>query len=143
VAAPDEDTGEGETLADAFWTVARRLRGTSRETLAPLDVTPSQARALRMLGHHESLRLSELSQALRIAPRSATEVVDALEERGLVHRSPDPDDRRAVLVARTEAGEAMAEAMRQARRADNERLFGRLGARDRATLARILRALAD
>jgi DNA-binding MarR family transcriptional regulator len=41
------------------------------------------------------MRLSELSEHLHIAPRSATEVVDALESRGLVRRRPDPDDRRA------------------------------------------------
>ena len=68
----------GESLADAFWSVARRLRETSQETLAPWDITPAHLRALRVLKRHGTMRLSELSDYLHIAPRSATEVVDAL-----------------------------------------------------------------
>ena len=58
------------------------------------------------------MRLSKLSEHLHIAPRSATEVVDALESRGLVRRSPDPDDRRATLVELTEHGLGVLEAIR-------------------------------
>ncbi len=94
-----DDTGGDETLADAFRSVARQLRETSQQTLAPWDITPSQFRALHVLQHHEALRLSDLSGHLHIAPRSATEVVDALEGRGLVERRADPGDRRATLVA--------------------------------------------
>ena len=43
------------------------------------------------------MRLSELSDHLHIALRSANEVEDALESRGLVQRRPDPGDRRATL----------------------------------------------
>ena len=47
---------------------------------------------------------SELSDHLHIAPRSTTEVVDALEARDLVRRRADPGDRRATLVEVTEHG---------------------------------------
>ena len=91
-----------EGLSDAFRAVARRLRIQTQRALAPWEVTPAQARALGVLNRHGPLRLGALSERLHIAPRSATEVVDALEERGLVERRPDPADRRATLVA--EAG---------------------------------------
>ncbi|MBN9619627.1 MAG: MarR family transcriptional regulator, partial [Actinobacteria bacterium] len=73
-----------DSLPDAFWAVARQLRGLSRDVLAPLDVTPSQSRALRVLARHEQLRLGDLAEHLHIAPRSVTEVVDDLERAGLV-----------------------------------------------------------
>ena len=84
-----------ETLSEAFWSVARQLRETSQETLAPWGITPSHLRALRVLRRHGPTRLSELSDRLHIAARSATEVVDGLQGRGLVERRPDPGDRRA------------------------------------------------
>src|SRR5580658_1847267 len=99
VAAAHRDLAGGpgsdgdETLSEAFMSVARRLRGTSQETLAPWEITPAQLRALRVLSHHGMQRMSELSDHLRIAARSATEVVEALESRGLVERRPDPADR--------------------------------------------------
>jgi DNA-binding MarR family transcriptional regulator len=146
---PDSDTtglrdSDGdETLSEAFWSVARQLRDTSQEALAPWDITPSHLRALRVLMRHGVMRLSELSDHLHIAARSATEVVDALETRGLVERLPDPDDRRATLVEVTEDGTSVLDAIRAARGTEAERAFGRLSQTDRAHLARILRKLRD
>ena len=82
-----QETGADETLAEAFRSVARQLRETSQETLAPWDITPSHFRALRVLKRHGVMRLSDLSEHLHIAARSTTEVVDALESRGLVRRT--------------------------------------------------------
>lgn len=141
--AADRDAAGDETLPEAFWAVARRLRETSQETLAPWDITPANLRALRVLQRHGMMRLSELSDHLGIAPRSATEVVDALEARGLVQRRPDPGDRRAILVEVTEHGASVLDAIRAARGTETERVFGRLSETDRAHLARILRKLRD
>ena len=136
-----DETGGDETLADAFLSVARKLRETSQETLAPWDINPSQFRALRVLNHHGAIRLSDLSGRLHIAPRSATEVVDALETRGLVERRPDPGDRRAILVELTGQGTGVLAAIRAARGTEAERVFDRLSPADRDHLARTLRDL--
>ena len=141
-AGPSGSSGD-EPLSDAFWSVARQVREASHESLVPWDITPAQLRALRVLKHHETLRLSELSDHLRIAARSATEVVDALESRGLIQRRPDPSDRRATLVELTEHGASVLDAIRAARGTEAERVFGRLSQTDRAHLARILRKLRD
>jgi DNA-binding MarR family transcriptional regulator len=137
------DPGADESLSEAFWSVARRLRETSHQALAPWDITPSAFRALRVLGRHGAMRLSDLSEHLRIAPRSATEVADTLEARGLAERRPDPADRRATLVELTEHGASVLGAIRAARGTEAERVFGRLSATDRAQLTRILRKLRD
>ena len=133
---------DSEGLSDLFWGVARRLRHHGKEALEPLRVTPSQSRALNELQRHGAMRPGELAEHLRIAPRSATEVVDDLQERGLVERRPDPADRRATLVALTEAGVAAGDAIRSARQREAERFFGSLSEKDRAELSRILRTLS-
>ncbi|MGY0006954.1 MarR family winged helix-turn-helix transcriptional regulator [Micromonospora sp. I033] len=132
-----------ESLAETFWAVARRLRHQSKRTLEPWEINPGHARALAVLLRHGALRLSALAEHLRIAPRSATEVVDDLEERGLVARQPDPADRRATLVALTGEGTRISAAIRAARATEAERFFGDLSDSDRADLARILRTLRD
>ena len=136
---PDAD-GDG-SLSDAFWAVARQLRETSQETLAPWDITPAQFRALRVLQRHGVMRLSELAERLRIAARSATEVIDALQARDLAGRRPDPDDRRATLVELTDHGMQVLHDIREAGGRDSERVFDRLTPADRAALAAILRKL--
>src|ERR1700755_3490832 len=98
------------------------------------DVTPSQVRAIRVLDAHGGVRSKELAEHLRIAPRSATEVVDALEAKGLVSRSTDPTDRRATLVALTDRGRELSEEVRRLRGVESEKLFQRLTGADRAAL---------
>ena len=142
-AASERDSAGDESLSEAFWAVARQLRETSQKTLAPWDINPSQFRALRVLNHHGAIRLSDLSGRLHIAPRSATEVVDALESRGLVERRTDPGDRRATLAQLTDDGASVLSAIRAARGTEAERIFNRLSAADTAHLARILARLRD
>jgi DNA-binding MarR family transcriptional regulator len=130
-----------ETLADVFWAVARHLRHRSRDVVEPFGVTPGQARALAVLARDGEVRPGTLAEQLRIAARSGTEVIDALEERGLVTRSPDPDDRRATLVRLTPAGQRVAAEVRAAQRADAQAFFGRLSPEDTTALIRILDTL--
>lgn len=140
-ADPQAQADAEESLPDVFWSVARQLRQRHREALAPWEVTPAQFRAIGTLIRHGPMRLSALSEKLRIAPRSTTEVVDALQERGLAERLPDPDDRRATLVRPTERGTAMADALRASRDSGALDFFARLDEHDRAELTRILLAL--
>ncbi len=132
-----------DSLGEAFGAVARRLRAASMAAFAAYDVTPSQVRAIRVLDQHGGVRSKELADHLRIAPRSATEVVDALEAKGLVSRSADPHDRRATLVALTDRGHELSEEVRRARGLESERMFERLTRADRADLARILGKLQE
>ena len=139
---PADPAGD-ESLAEALTAIARQLRARSVETLAPWDITPAHLRALSTLARHGTMRLSELSDHLQIAPRTATEVVDALQSRDLVRRRADPGDRRAILVEVTERGAGVLAETRAARRAEAGRIFGRLSLADRAELARLLSKLRN
>jgi DNA-binding MarR family transcriptional regulator len=130
-------------LSDLLMQVARTQRRRWRDALAPWDLSPHQARALRVVCEGDGVRLSDLAETLHIAPRSATEVADGLQVRGLVERAPDPRDRRAVLLRATDEGRRVRAEVDRARTADSTDLFTRLSAEERATLARLLHVLAD
>lgn len=87
------------------------------------------------------MRLKDLAGHLRIAARSATEVVDQLEAKGLVGRAADPTDRRATLIVPTAAGRELFANISAERRDRSTEYFSQLSARDRAELARILAQL--
>ena len=91
-------------LGDLLMRAARTLRRRWRDVLAPWDLSPHHARALGVVTRRDGVRLTDLAEALHIAPRSATEVADGLQERGLVERTPDPGDRRAVILRPTDEG---------------------------------------
>src|ERR1700756_5694897 len=57
-------------------------------------------------------RITELAAEERVTQPAITLLVNRLEERGWVERSPDPSDGRAVLVSLTPDGEAVFERLR-------------------------------
>ena len=127
------------STGDLVMALARRVRREHMESLATWDVTPSQARALRVLSSDdEGMRPSALADELRIAPRSATDVVDALETRGWVSRAADPTDRRATVLSLTRDGRELVERIEGVRRLASERVLDVLTEAQRRTLHEIL-----
>jgi DNA-binding MarR family transcriptional regulator len=130
---------------DLLMRLSRRLRkGVAVET-APWSLSPHQARALMAIARHTDTppRISELAERLDVTPRSATEVVDALEEHGLVQRRPDPADRRAVRLALTGEGVRVVGEIREARQEVGRRAMGALTDQERAQLRTLVGKLMD
>jgi DNA-binding MarR family transcriptional regulator len=66
------------------------------------DVTPAQAGALMILfQERKPLRARELAARLGLSEVTVGRFVHALHGTGWVHREPDPDDSRAILIAPT------------------------------------------
>ena len=102
---PDPAGHPVEHAVDLLHAVNRAIRKAAVAAQPEGAPSPAEARALRVLGNSAGgMRMSELADALRIARRSTTSVVDALTAAGLVVRSPDPEDGRAVVVELTAAG---------------------------------------
>ncbi|GAB96903.1 DNA-binding MarR family transcriptional regulator [Kineosphaera limosa] len=139
----DHTDNHVDSLGDRFLVVSRRLRRRYALALEPLGITPHQARTLRVVARCGPLRLGELAAQLHIAPRSVTDVVDALEDLGYVRRAPDPRDRRATAVEATTQGRRESEAVEELRRNQADQFFARLPEPDRAELARLLDDLTD
>jgi DNA-binding MarR family transcriptional regulator len=130
-----------EPLSELLMRSARAMRRRWADSLAPWDLSPHQARALRVVHRHEAARMGTIAAHLRIAPRSVTEVLDGLEERGLVRRVPDPTDRRATLIELTDTGRALLAEVDAARDGESAVYLSVLSEREQATLARLLRRL--
>jgi DNA-binding MarR family transcriptional regulator len=140
-ATPDEVTGQ---LADQLLGLSRRLHRSQRELMEPLGITPAQARLLRALAHcDEPPRMADLAQRLGVVPRAVTTLVDALEERELVRRVPDPSNRRVIRIElRERGGQALLE-LRLARRTAAAELLGPLSDEQRAALTALLAVLDE
>jgi DNA-binding MarR family transcriptional regulator len=65
---------------------------------------------LRRAAAPHRLQPGELARAMVLSPAATTHRVQRLQERGLVHRSPDPEDGRLGVVELTPAGLQLVEA---------------------------------
>jgi DNA-binding MarR family transcriptional regulator len=79
--------------------------------------TRSEAAALSWLDERGPMTLRALADLEQVRQQSMSQSVDALQERGWATRSPDPSDRRQVIIALTEAGRAALETGRNVRQA--------------------------
>jgi DNA-binding MarR family transcriptional regulator len=95
--------------------VVSRLRRQLRGLALDGDLTPSQTAVLTRLWKEGASSASVLAGAERIRPQSMATIVAALEQRGLVERTPDPEDGRRQVVSLTEMGRQRAESDRQVR----------------------------
>jgi DNA-binding MarR family transcriptional regulator len=80
----------------------------------------------------------QLANAIGADKTRIIAVLDELQDRGLIHRYPDPDDRRVRLLSLTETGGKTHQSARSAIQHHEEQLLSRL---DRADRARFLHAL--
>jgi DNA-binding MarR family transcriptional regulator len=87
------------------------------------------------------MRITDLAAAELVAQPTMTGLVRRLEQDGLVRRTPDPGDARAVLVELTDAGRDQLAAVRQARAEVLRERLDRLDGDARAALADALPAL--
>ena len=104
------------------WRELRRGASTSglREYLYGSEdesIEQGQMDTLDLLALRPSWRMSELAEALRVEPSTATRAVQRLVNAGLATRGPGADDGRVVQVAITPAGSEIFESV-AARRAE-------------------------
>ncbi|HEX7120656.1 MAG TPA: MarR family transcriptional regulator [Longimicrobiales bacterium] len=90
----------------------------------------------------EPIPLGTLAERLSCVRSNITQLVDRLEADGLVRRIADPSDRRCVLAELTPAGRERAMAGAARLREVQATFDGSLSTDDRATLERIVAALA-
>ncbi len=127
-------------LAELFRRAARRLQRGTKEALAPLGLSGSQARLVRLLADGP-LRMSVIAERLAVVARTVTDVVDGAEVAGVVSRRADPADRRSTFVELTPAGRRLLDQLDAARSESAARVFGVLTEPQRDHLLALLQAI--
>lgn len=72
--------------------------------LERFDITPAQVVYLDFLAKHPDCRLSQLTDALQYSSASVSAMVSTLSTKGLVRKTQEPFDGRAVSLSLTEKG---------------------------------------
>jgi DNA-binding MarR family transcriptional regulator len=97
--------------------------------------------ALRRSGPPYRLRPTDFAGALMLTSSGTTKRLDRLERAGLIERSPDPQDRRGILISLTPAGRRLVDAVTDAHLANEKRLLEGLTEAEQRRLAELLRKL--
>jgi DNA-binding MarR family transcriptional regulator len=83
-----------------------------------------------------------LAEAIGADKTRIIAILDELQDKGLIERVADPEDRRARLLAITKEGRRLKDAVQTEIQRGEERWLGTLSGPDRATFLRVLQELS-
>lgn len=126
-------------LRDGLERIACVLRADRWGATETTALNPTQAQILDFLAGRgdKGARVGAVAAHLGVSQPTATDSIASLEKKGLAARRPDPQDRRALAVAPTEAGRALAQQI-DASPSAAERALQSLDARDQTELLGLL-----
>jgi DNA-binding MarR family transcriptional regulator len=144
-------TRTSATVIDAdvtarFRIALARLNRRLRTADSAVELTESQLFTLGTIEVYGPIRLSDVAARERVSAPTATRLVTSLEERRLIRREINPDDRRSALLVITRLGQATLARARTSRTIELARRLDRLNQselRRIATLLPILERLAS
>ena len=135
-----ESAGE---LADSLLVASRALVGIAARSLADIDVTLQQFRALVIVGSAARTTVSDLAAALGTHPTSVTRLCDRLVRKGLLRRMEAATDRREVDLLLTATGRRLVERVTARRRADLAAIAADMPPREADAAVAALRSFAE
>lgn len=134
-----DEAEQAEEILGRLLDLARRMYVNFHDVSTSIGLTPPEGQALHRLD--EAVPMRAMADLLGCDASYVTVVVDRLEARGLVNRTPDPDDRRVKRLVLTTTGRKLRNEMIATVHRTTPALTG-LDPAQRRDLLRLLRALA-
>lgn len=103
-AEPPEALGSVLDFMGLIWALDHGLQSLSKRMQATLGLTGPQRIALRVMGRRPGISAGALADVLRLHPSTLTGILQRLERRDLVQRTPDPADLRRARLRLTTRG---------------------------------------
>jgi DNA-binding MarR family transcriptional regulator len=113
------------------------------ERLGKLNLVPSDAGILRILGSTPAITQQTLANTLGMVPSRLVTLIDNLESRELIERRDNPDDRRSYALHMTDKGRLTLESIGRAAREHQQALLTALTEDEQRQLAGLLQRIAD
>jgi DNA-binding MarR family transcriptional regulator len=96
--------GEVLEFMRLMWEVDHGLQRISKRMETTLGVTGPQRLVLRIVGKFPGMPAGHLADLLHLHPSTLSGIVQRLHRQRLLHRRPDPRDRRRALLSLTDRG---------------------------------------
>jgi DNA-binding MarR family transcriptional regulator len=122
--------------------VSQIFRSVSDAFTDQVDIPRGQATVLCVVAKQDGLTQSEIAEQLSVQGATVTNMLQRLEEAGLVHRRRDPEDNRLVRVYLTGAGRQKELSINEKFGSLQEQIFKGIGEEERVILRRWLQQMA-
>lgn len=144
VSTKEGAAGERRMGGNAFLLaqIGAHAAGRFAERVAELDLTPAQAGLLRLIAWQPGQSQQNLARQLGTPASRLVLLVDAMEQRGLIERRRNPEDRRHHALHLTEDGVLFMKQLGQIGAAHEDAVTAALDGLERAQLHDLLQRIA-
>jgi DNA-binding MarR family transcriptional regulator len=129
-------------LAAMLAPLVRELMAAELPVLKEHGVSMWGYSVLLALDHSTVRTQAALAEAIGADKTRIIPTLDELQDNGYIERNPDPDDRRVRLLAITESGRVVKDAVQEEIQRGEERWLRTLSAGDRRVFLKVLRELS-
>ena len=140
--SPEVDTS-GVHVWLVLWKASRAVEAHALRNVAGLDMGLSDFGVLEALLHKGPLSIKDVGAKVLLTSGSITTAVDRLEQKGLVERFNDKQDRRSRIVRLTATGRKVIKKAFAEHKLAMEQAVSGLDLKDRAQLIELLRRLGQ
>jgi MarR family 2-MHQ and catechol resistance regulon transcriptional repressor len=114
------------------------VRHAALKVFADEGITESQLQALGLLVENGPMLMRKMSDAMLVTPANVTGIVDRLEDKKLVRRTPGEGDRRATIIEITSEGKALYERVAKKKGYMIQKALAKFTKEELLTLSRLL-----
>jgi DNA-binding MarR family transcriptional regulator len=135
---------EVEGIVNRLHVLGKYLKRSFDETASEFGINKGELDVLKLLRRADDRRElspSSLSDRLHLSSGAMTNRLDRLETQGLIQRTPDPNDRRGVMVQLTDKGDEIFHSAIERQIEKEKDLFEPLSPAERTKLSNLLRKL--
>ncbi len=121
--------------------ISRKLNKVTKESIASYGLTTSQFFMLIALYEENGILISKLAEKVALDRATLTGLVDRLERDGLVKRTNDPNDRRAIKIYLTDKAEDLRHDLLEIYHKNNSMFLSILSPKERQTFEAVVEKL--
>jgi DNA-binding MarR family transcriptional regulator len=90
-----------EPIAELIYELTRNCSIKEEYFASSFNLSPSEVKFLKLFATSPAYNIKELRDLLKLTPGRITHILTSLEKKKLISRSPDPGDKRVILVSVT------------------------------------------
>lgn len=136
-------TSPARSSGDLMLALRRKLTERGQSFALKDELSMTQFEVLWFVSCSSSVSMDSIAERLNIKPPSATALITALERKGYIKRSRDPNDRRVVHVALTPSAKRQIGTLQKRKDRMFESLLSKLSVKDRKEFIRLLSILTE
>jgi DNA-binding MarR family transcriptional regulator len=128
-------------LVRLIYITAQAISRTAEKHLSPHGLTVEQLHLLKQVKLEPGISQRRLGELTNKTPANVTRILDRLEDKGLVSRNADPNDRRTSLVVLLAAGEQLMDRVHLILEQLSDRLLSGIGEQAQEQVRQVLQTI--